>query len=42
MMALLSQMTTAASLSFRRYSSASGPNSCDSGTATAPICNTAI
>ena len=39
---LSSQMATAASLLRSRYSSASGPNSIDSGIATAPIWNTAM
>ena len=41
-MELSSQMASTASLSCRRYSSASGPNSMDSGMATAPIWNTAM
>ena len=39
---LSSQIATTASLSCSRYSSASGPNSIDSGMATAPIWNTAM
>ena len=41
-MELSSQIATTASLSCRRYSSASGPNSIDSGIATAPSWNTAM
>ena len=40
--ALAWQIARAASLSCRRNASASGPNSMDSGTATAPICRTAM
>ena len=37
-----SQIAASAPASLMRYSSASGPNSCDSGMAMAPSCSTAM